>query len=86
MDATPVLLTRMSVTWQISDVNCDVIGYNIYYYSQSSGMRSVSTVYGGDVNQFTLDDLEAGVIYDISVAALQTDREMPEVGPSTGKS
>lgn len=84
--AAPATLTRTIVTWQVSNINCDVFGYNIYYYSQTSGMRNVSRVYGGDVNRFTLDDLEAGVIYDISVAALQMDRELPEVGPVTGKS
>lgn len=83
--AIPVSSRTTNVTWDVSDVNCDVIGYNVYYYSQSSGERSTSTVFGGDVSGVTLEDLEVGVIYDISVAALQTDRELSEVGPVTGR-
>ena len=85
MAANPVSSRTTNVTWDVSDVNCDVIGYNVYYYSQSSGQRSTSTVYGGDVSGVILNDLEVGVIYDISVAALQTDRELSEVGPVTGE-
>ncbi|XP_071811335.1 uncharacterized protein [Apostichopus japonicus] len=79
--ALPISYTETNVTWENSEFNCDVFGYNIYYTSRNTGIRSIATVYGGDATEVTLQELEEGVIYDISVAALQTERELPEVGP-----
>lgn len=84
MAALPISYTETNVTWENSEFNCDVFGYNIYYTSRNTGIRTTATVYGGDATEVTLQELEEGVIYDISVAALQTERELPEVGPVAG--
>ena len=59
--------THVTVSWK-SPGN-PVTGYVIYYQSEG-GSKSSDIVYGGETESHSLDCLESGVIYYISIVAL----------------
>ena len=67
----------MTVSWKSPGDH--VTGYVIYY--QSKGGSDI--VSGGETESPSLDCLESGVIYNISIVALSLHLPSPLVGPVT---
>ena len=59
-----------------------VTGYVIYYQSEGVG-NSSDILYGGETESHSLDCLESGVSYNISIVALSLHLPSPLVGPVT---
>lgn len=72
--------TQFTVTWVTSEFNCDVYGYTIRLRHIPSGEMHFYFASGGDTNYYVADGLRAGFTYQVTVAGLQIDRELPEVG------
>ena len=62
-----------------SDIN---IGYVIYYQAKGGTVSSVM-VLGGDTERHSLNGLQRGVTYNISIVALSRHLPSPLVGPVT---
>ena len=72
--------THVTVSWK--SPGDPVTGYVIYYQSERGGNNS-DIVYGGETESHSLDCLESGVIYYISIVALSLHLPSPLVGPTT---
>ena len=70
----------MTVSWK--SPGDPVTGYVIYYQSEGGG-NSSDTVSGGETESRSLDCLESGVMYNISIVALSLYLPSPLVGPVT---
>ena len=70
----------MTVSWK--SPGDPVTGYVIYYQSGGGGNNS-DIVSGGEIESHSLDCLESGVIYNISIVALSLHLPSPLVGPVT---
>ena len=70
--------THVTVSWK--SPGDPVTGYVIYYQSEGGG-NSSDIVYGGETESHSLDCLESGVIYNISIVALSLHLPSPQVGP-----
>ena len=70
--------THVTVSWK--SPGDPVTGYVIYYQSERGG-NSSDIVYGGETESHSLDCLESGVIYYISIVALSLHLPSPLVGP-----
>ena len=68
----------MTVSWK--SPGDPVTGYVIYYQSEGGG-NSSDMVYGGETESHSLDCLESGVIYNISIVALSLHLPSLLVGP-----
>lgn len=80
--------TEVNVTWATSEFNCDVFGYTIRFTRLSAGEVDYFYAHGGDTTFYVIDGLTPGFSYQVTVAGLQIDRELPEVGfvnVTTGK-
>ena len=72
--------TSITVSWQVSDVNCDVYGYTIRVTDVVSQAIEVYYAHGGDTSSVVADELQTQTTYQVTVAGLQIDRQLPEVG------
>ena len=72
--------THVTVSWK--SPGGPVTGYVIYYQSEGRYNRSVN-VSGGETESHSLDCLERGVTYYISIVALSNHLPSPLVGPVT---
>ena len=72
--------THVTVSWK--SPGDPVTGYVIYYQSEGGSNSSV-IVSGGETESHSLDCLENGVIYNISIVALSLRLPSPLVGPVT---
>ncbi|XP_071799733.1 uncharacterized protein [Asterias amurensis] len=82
--ATKVNDTIAHVTWDVSQYNCDVIGYRVYYehYGNSQTNGSVQ-IDGGNSTEVYLP-LTPDMWWQIYVAAMKTDhQELDLVGPAS---
>ena len=59
-----------------------ITGYVIYYQSEGGG-NSSDIVSGGETESYSLDCLESGISYNISIVALSLYLPSPLVGPVT---
>ena len=71
---------HVTVSWK--SPGDPVTGYVIYYQSEGGG-NSSDIVSGGETESHSLDCLESGVIYYISIVALSLHLPSPLVGPIT---
>ena len=67
--------------WESPDDN-DTIGYIIYYQPKGGPVIS-DRVFGGETDTHSLDGLQRGVTYYISLVALSPHLPSPLVGPIT---
>ena len=74
---------NVSVSWE--SPGGDVSGYMIYYQTEGGPVIS-DKVSGGERETHSLDGLQRGVTYNISILALSQHLPSPLVGPVTGKS
>ena len=72
--------THVNVSWK--SPGGPVTGYMIYYQSEGRYNSSVH-VSGGETESHSLDCLERGVTYNISIVALSDHLPSPLVGPVT---
>ena len=72
---------NITVSWESPDDN-DTIGYVIYYQPKGGPVISDS-VFGGETDTHSLDGLQRGVTYYISLVALSPHLPSPLVGPVT---
>ena len=72
--------THVTMSWK--SPRGPVTGYVIYYQSEGGGDSS-DMVSGGETESHSLDCLESGVIYNISIVALSLHLPSPLVGPVT---
>ena len=70
--------THVTVSWK--SPGDPVTGYVIYYQSEGGG-NSSDMVSGGETESHSLDCLESGVIYNISIVTLSIHLPSPLVGP-----
>ena len=70
-----------TVYWESPDDN-DTIGYIIYYQPKGGPVIS-DRVFGGETDTHSLDGLQRGVTYYISLVALSPHLPSPLVGPIT---
>ncbi|XP_072182333.1 scavenger receptor cysteine-rich domain-containing protein DMBT1-like [Diadema setosum] len=75
--------TGLEVTWVVSSVSCDVVGYRVTYgLAQDGADTSFVIVYGGDTNSATIDDVVRGSTYSVTVnAVLSQDYELSPIDP-----
>ena len=71
----------ITVSWESPD-DYDTIGYVIYYQPKGGPVISDS-VFGGETDTHSLDGLQRGVTYNISLVALSPHLPSPLVGPIT---
>lgn len=81
-EVTAKTRTQYSVTvnWKVSEVNCDVFGYTIRLRNIETEIVKAFYAHGGATNSLVADGLERDSTYQVTVAGLQIDRQLPEVG------
>ena len=72
---------NMTVSWESPGDN-DTVGYVIYYQPKGGPVIS-DRVSGGETDTHSLDGLQRGVTYYISIVALSPHLPSPLVGPIT---
>ena len=60
---------NITVTWESPDMGDPVTGY-VIYYQPKGGAVSSDMVSGGETETHSLDGLQRGVTYNISIVAL----------------
>ncbi|XP_070564554.1 cubilin-like [Ptychodera flava] len=71
------------VTWDVSDYNCDVIGYRVRYRRYDwLGGYFYEYVAGGDSDEVTLTNLESSTRYVVYVAGVTSRQVLSYVGPA----
>ena len=73
--------THVTVSWK--SPGGPVTGYVIYYQPEAGRYNSSVHVSGGETESHSLDCLERGVTYYISIVALSDHLPSPLVGPVT---
>ena len=76
------------MSWEVSEFNCDVFGYTIRVTDLVSQDVEVYYAHGGDTSSLIADGLQSQTTYQVTVAGLQIDRQLPQVGfvnASTGE-
>ncbi|XP_072173176.1 uncharacterized protein [Diadema setosum] len=82
LNATAISWDTIRVTWDVSEFNCDVIAYFIYYLDTAVGGTPTSElIYGGGVTSYDIQGLWASTRYSVSVAAARTNAYLPAVDP-----
>ncbi|XP_041474924.1 uncharacterized protein LOC121423607 [Lytechinus variegatus] len=82
VNATAIAWDTVRVTWNVSEYNCDVVLYKIYYLDTFLGGKPEwALVYGGGVDSYDLTMLQPSTRYSITVAGERIDAELPQVGP-----
>ena len=76
-DQTPSLLRAtvvdpytVQLEWRVSPINCEVVGYAIYY--EENGAPTLVNVTGGGTTQALLKNLQPSSAYVIFISALTT--------------
>ena len=74
--------THVNITVSWKSVGDPVTGYVIYYQSKGGPVKS-DRVSGGETERYSLDGLQRGVTYYITIVALSPHLPSPLVGPIT---
>ena len=72
---------NITVSWE-SPGDTDTVGY-VIYYQPKGGLVISDRVSGGETDTYSLDGLQRGVTYYISIVALSPHLPSPLVGPIT---